>query len=230
MEYTPAVYVIDDDPAICKSLAWFLGALKLPVQVYNSPLKFLSDVTVHHRGCILLDMHMAEMNGLTLQKSLNAKHIAMPIIFLTGHGDAQMAVEGMKAGAMDFMNKPYPEDTLLNSIRRALDKDVANHELYCKRAEVKLILQDLTPQQYSVLRGIVSAHSSKAIASSLDLSVKSVERYRGILFQKFNVHTVVELTKLIYQCQIPLPEEGFGLTPGALSLMPEVTFSSKDHA
>ena len=186
------VYVVDDDIALCEALRWLLEPLHLVVETFSHPVAFLEAYQLDWNGCILLDIRMPELGGLQLQNKLIAKGNRLPIIMLSGHSDVAIAVMAMKAGAMDFITKPFSEQILLEQTQRAMQIS------YQQQSDYKIIknYQLLTPREKEVMKGIVDGKKNKMIADNLNLSQKTVELHRSTLMRKMQAKNLVELVKM----------------------------------
>src|SRR3990167_2877991 len=197
MLMNPIVYVIDDDQAMVESLSWIIESVGLQVKTYVRAQDFLEQYDCDQHGCILLDVRMPGMSGPELQFKLNEQGATLPIIFISGHGDVPLAVRVMKAGAIDFLTKPFNDQVLLESINKALRIDKSNREKRqeCAQARAKFAL--LSPREVQVLQGIVAGKPNKVISAELNISLKTVEAHRASVMKKMNVKSVPELVKLV---------------------------------
>ena len=194
MTSEPTVFVVDDDQAMRGSLQWLLESLKLNVETYASAKDFLSVYDPVHPGCLLLDVRMPDVSGLQLQEILATRKIRIPVILITGHADISMAVRAMKAGAFDFIEKPFNDQILLERIQQGLAVDARQR---CEAVEREKIIERiglLTPREGEVLDSVVSGKSNKQIAVELDISIKTVEVHRARVMEKMSVNSVAELT------------------------------------
>lgn len=192
-------YVIDDDKAVLESLRWLIESVGLPVETYGSARDFLSSFK-NGPGCIVLDVRMPEMSGLELQEHLNAQQVQMPIIIITGHGDVPMAVRALKGGAMDFIQKPFNDQALLDRIQHALQKNLEASQKWAELDQARRGLAQLTRREHEVLDRVVNGESSKRIAAELSLSTKTVEAHRAKIMQKLHVKSVAELVRVAVAC------------------------------
>jgi len=193
-------YVIDDDKGVRESLRWLIESVGLPVETYESARDFLSSFKNDQPGCIVLDVRMPEMSGLELQEHLNAQQVQMPIIIITGHGDVPMAVRALKGGAMDFIEKPFNDQALLDRIQHALQKTVEASQKWAEFDQARKGLAQLTKREHEVLDRVVNGESSKRIAAELGLSTKTVEAHRAKIMQKLHVKSVAELVRVAVAC------------------------------
>jgi FixJ family two-component response regulator len=187
------VFVVDDDAAVRDSIAELVESVGLQAECYASAAEFLDKLAPGRPGCLVLDVRMAEMSGLELQHRLNMLGISMPVIMLTGHGDVTMAVEAMKAGAVDFLQKPYREQALLDSINAALMKDTDARRSGAVEEQLDHRLAGLTEREREVLDQLLLGKTSKEIADILDISPRTAEVHRRNLLRKLGFGTVKEL-------------------------------------
>lgn len=187
------VFVVDDDAAVRDSIQELVESVGLQAEGYPSALAFLDAFQPQRPGCLVLDVRMAEMSGLVLQQKLNELGVRIPVIVLTGHGDVSMAVQVMKAGAIDFIQKPYPEQALLDSINAALAMDAKARRLSRASADLEQRLDTLTDREREVLNLTLSGSTSKEIARELTISPRTVETHRKNILQKLEIHTVKDL-------------------------------------
>jgi two-component system response regulator FixJ len=192
------IFVVDDDETMRGSLRWLLESLKHNVQTYASAQDFLSVYDPVQPGCLVLDVRMPEISGLQLQKILAQRKIRIPIILITGHGDISMAVRGMKAGAFDFIEKPFNDQVLLERVQSCLALDTHQRCEAAEREKIIKRLGSLTPREAEVLDGVVSGKANKLIADDLGISVKTVEVHRARVMVKMAVKSVAELTALCF--------------------------------
>lgn len=197
MSNEPIVYVVDDDQAMVESLSWIIESVGLKAKAYTRAQEFLDEYDPVQHGCILLDVRMPGMSGPELQTKLNAIGAALPIIFISGHGDVPLAVRVMKAGAIDFLTKPFNDQILLESINKALRVDKTNREKLQESAQAEAKFALLSPREVQVLQGIVSGKQNKVISAELNISLKTVEAHRASVMKKMSVKSVPELVKLV---------------------------------
>jgi FixJ family two-component response regulator len=191
------VYVIDDDEAVLDSLGLFLRAAGLQTKTYADAGHFLADHHHDMRGCLVLDIRLPAISGLGLQEQLIAIGSTLPIIFITGHGDVPTAVQAMKAGAFEFIEKPFSHQLLLDHILRAFELNNRQRAAASRRVLVRERLETLTPRETEVLRHIIEGKASKVIAADLCLSPRTVEIHRANIMQKMQSKSVVQLTRML---------------------------------
>jgi two-component system response regulator FixJ len=196
MRSDDVVHVIDDDEAMRNSLAFLLRAAKVEVQTYESASTFLESLPKIKPGCIVTDVRMPGMSGIDLLKRLHQLKVAMPVIVITGHGDVPLAVEAMKGGAADFLEKPFDDDALLAAIRAALDVQVTDNERQASRAAIHDKLAVLSNRERQVLEGVVAGHPNKTIAFDLGISPRTVEIYRANVMTKMRAGSLSDLVRL----------------------------------
>lgn len=184
------VFVVDDDAAVRDSIKELVESVGLQAEGYDSALAFLDAFESQRPGCLVLDVRMTEMSGLVLQERLNELEASIPVILLTGHGDVPMAVQAMRSGAVDFIQKPYREQALLDSINAALATDVPARLSSVATDDVEQRLSSLTGREREVLDQILSGLTSKEIARELGVSPRTVEAHRKNLLQKLGIATV----------------------------------------
>jgi FixJ family two-component response regulator len=192
----PTVYVVDDDPAMRSSLRWLIESVGLTVRTCSSAQEFLRTYQPTDPGCLVLDVRMPGMSGLDLQAELAARKIAIPILIITGYAEVPLAVRAMKAGAFDFIEKPFSDQTLLDRIRAAVAHDEVLRRRQASRADVRQRLNQLTARERDVLNRVVTGKSNKVIASELSLSTKTVEVHRAHVMEKLKADSLAELIRL----------------------------------
>jgi FixJ family two-component response regulator len=190
------VYVVDDDEAVRDSLQWLLEGNDYRVRCYESAEAFLARYDPREVACLIADIRMVGMSGLELQDKLLERRSPLPIVFITGHGDVPMAVESMKKGALDFIQKPFQEAALLPLVERMLDKARDSFAEHQKAASRDALLSKLTSREAQVLERIVAGRLNKQIADDLGISIKTVEAHRANIMEKLNANTVADLLKI----------------------------------
>lgn len=196
----PTVFVVDDDDDLRDALCRMLEGAGLAVEGHADGPSFLAGCREDRPGCLLLDVAMPGMNGLEVQESLNTRGLAIPIIFLTGHGDIPMAVRAVQNGAVDFLEKPASGIVLLDRVRRALAMDQQRRSAREEARAVRDRYARLTPRERQVMALVVDGHSSKTIAARLDLSYRTVEVHRTHIMHKMGADSLAELVHLATHC------------------------------
>jgi FixJ family two-component response regulator len=194
---TQLVYVIDDDDAVRHSLGLLLDALGLKNQVYASALDFLEGFDPDRHSCVVCDVRMPALSGLELQQRLAARGVEVPIIFITGHADVPMAVNAMKSGAADFIQKPFRDQELIDRIHKALQLDKERRETRREDLAIQEGLQTLTPRETEVMQRVVSGQSNKVIAMDLGVSPRTVELHRARVMRKLRMRSLAQLVKAV---------------------------------
>jgi len=190
------VYVVDDDEAVCDSLQWLLEGRDYRVRCFDSAESFLSRYDPREVACLIVDIRMGGMTGLELQNKLIESHSPLPIMFITGHGDVPMAVDTMKKGAMDFIQKPFKEDQLAELVERMLEQARESFAEQLTTANREALLAKLTLRETQVLERIVAGRLNKQIADDLAISIKTVEAHRANIMEKLSANTVADLLKI----------------------------------
>ena len=190
------VYVVDDDEGVRDSLQWLLEGKDYRVRCYDSAETFLSRYDAREVACLIVDIRMAGMTGLELQDKLVERKSPLPIVFITGHGDVPMAVTTMKKGAMDFIQKPFQEEALVNLVERMLEQARVAFAGHQQSASRDALLAKLTTRETQVLERIVAGRLNKQIADDLGISIKTVEAHRANIMEKLNANTVADLLKI----------------------------------
>jgi len=192
----PTVFIVDDDAAVLKGLTRLLRSARLNVLAFGSPQEFLERHDPHVPGCLVLDLAMPGLNGLELQAALTVKGSAIPIIFLTGHGNIPASVQAMKRGALDFLTKPVNDDDLLKAVQAAIEKDRLARIARAELEDIQARLDSLTPREREVLTHVVSGQLNKQTAADLGTVEKTIKVHRGRVMEKMKVHSVAELVHL----------------------------------
>ena len=191
------VYVVEDDEAVRDSLELLLKSDGKPVKTYDNANAFLKDYSEKMAGCIVLDIRMPGMDGMELQKKLNEKHFILPIIFVTGHGDVPMAVDAMKEGAVDFIQKPYREEALLQKIEAALEQDKEQRKTLGEKQEILRRVKSLTPREHEIMDRMIAGQANKVIAIELEISQRTVEIHRSRVMHKMGTHSLAHLVRMV---------------------------------
>ena len=200
------VHVIDDDEAMRESLAFLLGAAGLQVRTYESALGFLDVAPNAEAGCVITDVRMPGLSGVDLLRRLRQLKIGIPVIVITGHGDVPLAVEAMKIGALDFLEKPFDDEVLLASVRSALNQLNQDQKRQAERNEIERRLAALSNRERDVLEGLVSGHANKQIAYDLGISPRTIEIYRANLMTKMQAASLSDLVRMALIAGILGPE------------------------
>lgn len=196
MTIEPTVHIVDDDEAIRESLTLLLDASGVKARAHASAEAFLDTPDLAGPGCVIADVRMPGMSGLELQTMLSRRRIALPVIIITGHGDVAMAVLALKAGAVDFIEKPFDEDVLLNVVRHALESGERAYRERRKLADVEARIVDLTPREREVMDLVVQGLPNKAMAVELDISVRTVEIHRARVMEKMEAQSLSDLVRM----------------------------------
>ena len=196
MSSSSLVHVIDDDDAVRESLEFLLRTAKIDVRTYDSATAFLNATPSGGIGCIVTDVRMPRMSGVDLLRQLKARGSTMPVIVITGHGDIQLAVEAMKVGAVDFLEKPFDDEVLLASVSAALGRLEKDSQRETERADLNNRLATLSVREREVLEGLVAGKPNKIIAFDLGISPRTVEIYRAHVMTKMNAGSLSELVRM----------------------------------
>jgi FixJ family two-component response regulator len=187
---------VDDDEAARDSLSWLISSVNLKVETFASAQEFLDAFDPKRPGCLLLDMRMPGMSGLALLSRLRELGSTIPTIFLTGHGDVPMAVRALKAGAVDFLEKPYNDQVLLDCIHNALEQSAQIHQLRDEQRKIEKRFASLTPREQEVMTKVAKGLSNKQIGNSLSISIKTVETHRARIMEKMEADSVSHLVRM----------------------------------
>ncbi|HET9645761.1 MAG TPA: response regulator transcription factor [Burkholderiaceae bacterium] len=192
----PVVHVIDDDEAVRSALAMLLRSVGLTCAQYASAQQFLSDYRPGAPGCLLLDVRLPGMSGLELQERLASAGFALPVIIMTGHGDIQMAVRAMRAGALDFVEKPFHDQTLLDRVHEAIERSLQVQDDASERVQIERRYASLTEREKEVLARVVDGRPNKLIADDLGLSIRTVESHRAHIMEKMLAKSLSHLVRM----------------------------------
>ena len=190
------VHVVDDDPAVRESLALLLDAAGFSVRTHPDAESLLAAAEMLTPGCVLTDVRLPGMDGLALQRQLAARGVTVPVVVMTGHADVPLAVAAMKAGAVDFLQKPFAEAELLAVLRQALARAAEAAAEAAAAAAAAALLASLTPREHEVLAELVAGHPNKVIAQHLGASPRTIEVHRARVMEKLGVHSLPELVRL----------------------------------
>jgi two-component system, LuxR family, response regulator FixJ len=192
----PTVFIVDDDGAVRDALKFLMRSVGHPVETYASAFEFLDAYRDDKPGCLVLDIRMPGMSGLELQEKLLERRAIVPIIFITGHGDVPMAVEAMQAGALDFIQKPFHDQDLLDRINQALTKDAVNRHALGELNSIRERMASLTPREREVMDLVVHGRANKVIAGDLGLSQRTVEIHRARVMEKMHASSLAHLVRM----------------------------------
>jgi len=196
-ELPQTVFVVDDDDAVRNSLRLLLKSAGFSTEVAGSAQEFLSTYDAAQPGCLLLDVHMPGMTGLEMQHQLNVRGAAIPVIFITGHGDIPMAVEAMQHGAFDFLQKPFRDQELLDRVQRALTRDTEYRARLRQTEKIRERLASLSPREREVLDLVTQGKANKMVAGDLGVSQRTVEIHRAHVMQKMEAGSLAELVRMM---------------------------------
>jgi two-component system response regulator FixJ len=192
------IHVVDDDEAVRDSLCLLLDLEGYQVMSYSSGPMFLERYVAGRSECVVMDIYMPGMDGLQLQQTLNERDLAVPVILMTGHGDVSMAVEAMKAGACDFLEKPFNDSALLKSITQCLQRPAPGQPLPAPDPQIQERLSQLTPREREVMRLLATGKANKAVASTLDISPRTVEVHRARIKEKLQADSFADIVRLAF--------------------------------
>src|SRR5256884_4021362 len=195
-------FVVDDDPAIRDALASLLRSVGLAVETFGSAQEFLNRQPPDGPACLVLDVRLPGLSGLDLQRALATAQLTLPIIFLTGYGDIPMTVQAMKAGAVEFLTKPFRDQELLDAIQQALERDRTTRDQRAKNEELYDRYDSLTPREREVMTLVVAGLLNKQIAGELGTSETTIKNHRHQLMEKMGADSVAELVKMAYKLGI----------------------------
>jgi RNA polymerase sigma factor (sigma-70 family) len=203
MTRAPDVFVIDDDPSVRSSLKFLLSSMGLQVESFDSAETFLQKKPPDAPSCLVLDVRLRGLSGLDFQRELAARNIRIPIVFVTGHADIPMSVRAMKAGAVEFLTKPYRDQDLLDAVRIALDRDRARREQEKDLTELQQRFDSLTPREQEVISMVVSGMLNKQIAGELRTAENTVKVHRSRAMEKMNAQSFADLVRMIEKLKGP---------------------------
>ncbi len=201
MSEPACVYIVDDEEAIRDSLALLLRSVGIPTRLFPDGGSFLAAYHAGMRGCVVLDVRMPRMGGLELQQELNRRGCSLPLIFMSGHGDVPMAVEAMRAGAMDFLQKPFHDEDMIRRVQRAMEQGERDSAALEEREGLRRRFEALTPREREVAERIVAGDANKVIAIDLDLSERTVELHRARIMQKMEARGLAHLVQMMLHLQ-----------------------------
>lgn len=200
---TSTVFIVDDEEAVADSIAMLLNSVGLVTRAFRDAHDFLENYQPEQPGCLILDVRMPRMSGLELQHELNRRRHTLPVIFITGHGDVPMAVEAMREGALDFLQKPFKDDELIRRVQRALVQDMRERELLHQREEIEQRWADLTPREREIAECIINGQANKTVALNLKISERTVELHRSRIMQKMGARALAQLVQMLLSMRAP---------------------------
>jgi len=195
------VFIVDDDEAVRQSTAWLIESIGIKVRTFISADEFLEQYN-NEQGCIVMDVRMPGMSGIEAQDEMNSRDIKLPLIFITGHGDVPMAVRALKKGAFDFIEKPFNDQLLLDSIQRGLKYNTEAMQSVIHNESINQRIASLTPREKEVMKRVTDGKPNKVIALDLNVSIKTIEVHRARMMEKMAVGSVAELVKTALQSGI----------------------------
>jgi len=196
-EVTPTVYIVDDDNGVRSSIRVLMKSVGLPSATFASAQEFLTGYHPSHGGCVILDIRMPGMSGLELQEQLNERGAVIPVIFITGHGDVPMAVDAMRHGAFDFLQKPFRDQDLVDRVQQAMARDRETREGLKEHGRIRARIASLTPREREVLDLLTLGKANKMMAQDLGLSQRTVEIHRAHVMEKMGAKSVAQLVRMV---------------------------------
>lgn len=193
------VFIVDDDEAVRDSLALLISSVGLSVSTFSSANEFVESYDPAARGCLILDVRLPGMSGLELQQKLSDSGADLPIVFITGHGDVPMAVRAMRRGAVDFLQKPFSDQDLLDRVQQALAEQSARREEVESKATIARRIASLTPREHQVMEQVVAGHANKVIANRLGMSQRTVEVHRAHIMRKMEADSLAQLVRAVLE-------------------------------
>jgi FixJ family two-component response regulator len=203
MASTAMVFVIDDDASVRKSLKRLLDAACYKVELFTSASEFLSRSTHPGPSCVVVDVRMPELNGIDFQKALIEGGREEQLVFITGHGDIPMCAQAMKAGAVDFLPKPFKPKQLLESVERSLTRSAEQRRRASKKNHARGLLERLTPREYEVMQLVATGMLNKQVGGELGMAEKTVKTHRAHVMQKLGITSVAELMVVLQKAEVP---------------------------
>lgn len=204
---TPCVFIVDDEEDVRDAIAMLVTSHGLDVRTFASAAAFLDQLDADQPGCLVLDVRMPGMSGMDLQEWLDQQAIPIPIVFISGHGDIPMAVRAVRQGAVNFLQKPFSDDQLLEWIDTALEEDAARREALARTDAVRQSLDELTPREHDVLVHMLDGKPNKLIARALDVSPRTVEIHRARVLEKMGMDNASQLVRAIMEAELDVKGE-----------------------
>ena len=203
MKHTgPTIFIVDDDEAVRDSLRMLMKSVGYATECFESAGDFLKAYDPDRAGCLVLDVRMPDMSGTELQARLTGLHSMLPIVFITGHGDIEMAVHAMQAGAVDFIRKPFSDQALLDRIQQTVAQDLENRELLRKKSEIVMRIETLTPREKQVMEKVTAGEPNKVIAMDLGVSERTIEIHRARVMKKMKADSLPHLVRMVIKTQM----------------------------
>jgi len=196
-EAAPTIYIVDDDNGVRSSIRVLMKSIGLAAAPFASAQEFLASYHSHQAGCLILDIRMPGMSGLELQEELNRRGAVIPVIFITGHGDIPMAVEAMRHGAFDFLQKPFRDQDLIDRVQKALVRDGETRQSLKEVGRTRARIASLTPREREVLDLLVKGQANKVMAQELGLSQRTVEIHRAHVMEKMAANSVAQIVRMV---------------------------------
>lgn len=203
----PIVFVVDDDPAVCEALSSLLRSVGLRAQTFRSAHEFVGHPRQDVPACIVLDVRLPGLSGLDLQRDLMKSGAPIPIIFLTGHGDVPMSVQAMKAGAVEFLTKPFRDQQLLNAIHEAIARDRMERTQRAERDALRRRYESLSPREREVMAGVVDGQLNKQIAAALGITEITVKVQRARMMKKMHAESLADLIRTSERLRLPISRQ-----------------------
>lgn len=205
--HTSTVYVVDDEEAVCDSIDLLLRSVGMSTRCFTDPSAFLEAYVPEQPGCLVIDVRMPGMSGLEVQRILNERRYSLPMIFITAHGDVPMAVEAMRNGAFDFLQKPFNDDELIRRVQKALEQDIRERAELERADELVTRYSTLTPREREIAMKLVDGCANKTVALDLGISERTVELHRSRIMQKMASRSFAQLIKLLISIKPHLQRE-----------------------
>jgi len=195
------VFIVDDDEAVRDSLALLIRSVGLSVTTFSSANEFIETYDPSAEGCLVLDVRLPGMSGLELQQKLSEDGADLPVVFITGHGDVPMAVRAMRRGAVDFLQKPFSDQDLLDRVQQALAEQSARRQTMHSKATLAQRIESLTPREHEVMELVVEGHANKVIANRLGMSQRTVEVHRAHIMRKMEADSLAQLVRTVLEAE-----------------------------